>query len=126
MILEPNKLIKFKQAVGISAFFVLVGLMFTQILVSATDAESLEKVALPFFLALLVSLLSSLNPQYRDSKSIGSHLLPAVIVAVGILVYLSIQSVVSGEPMVWPQVPAVLFGVAVSVVLVNFLRNMTK
>ena len=99
--LELKQLIKFRQAVGISAVFVLVCLLFTQVVVKASDAYSIEKVALPFLLTLLVSLLSSLNPQYRDKKSIGSHVLPAGIVAVGILVYLSIRAEVSSEPMAW-------------------------
>jgi len=119
-------LIKFRQAVGISAFFVLVGLLFTQVLFAASDADSLQRVALPFLLTLLVSLLTGLNPQYRDSKSISSHVLPAAIVAVGILVYLSIRAVVSGEPMAWTQVQAVVFGAALSVLLINVLRKVTK
>jgi len=123
---EFNKLIKFRQAVGISAVFVLVCLLFTQVVVTASDADSIEKVALPFLLTLLVSLLTGLNPQYRDSKSISSHVLPAAIVAVGIMVYLSIRAVVTGEPMAWTQVPAVVFGAGLSVLLINVLRKVTK
>ena len=119
-------MIKFRQAVGISAVFVLVCLLFTQVVVTASDADSIEKVALPFLLTLLVSLLSSLNPQYRDKKSIGSHVLPAGIIAVGVLIYLSFQAAVSAEAMVWQQVPAVVFGAALSVLLVNTLRRVTK
>ena len=119
-------MIKFRQAVGISAVFVLVCLFFTQVVVTASNADSIEKVALPFLLTLLVSLLSSLNPQYRDKKSIGSHVLPAGIIAVGVLIYLSIQAAVSAEAMVWQQVPAVVFGAALSVLLVNTLRRVTK
>ena len=119
-------MIKFRQAVGISAVFVLVCLLFTQVVVKASDAYSIEKVALPFLLTLLVSLLSSLNPQYRDKKSIGSHVLPAGIVTVGILVYLSIRAEVSSEPMAWSQVPAVVFGAALSVLLINVLRRVTQ
>jgi|GEM_PF-6420520 len=121
-----NKLIKFRQAVGISAVFVLVSLLFTQVVVTASDADSIEKVALPFLLTLLVSLLSSLNPQYRDNKSFGTHVMAAGIVAVGVLIYLSIKAAVSAEPMVWLQVPAVLFGAALSVPLVHILRRVTK
>jgi hypothetical protein len=124
--LELKQLIKFRQAVGISAVFVLVCLLFTQVVVKASDAYSIEKVALPFLLTLLVSLLSSLNPQYRDKKSIGSHVLPAGIVTVGILVYLSIRAEVSSEPMAWSQVPAVVFGAALSVLLINVLRRVTQ
>ena len=119
-------MIKFRQAVGISAGFVLVCLFFTQVVVTASDADSIEKIALPFLLTFLVSLLSSLNPQYRDKKSIGTHLMPAGIVAVGVLIYLSIKAAVSAEPMVWQQVPAVVFAAALSVPLVNVLRRVTK
>ena len=119
-------MIKFRQAVGISAVFVLVCLLFTWVVVTASDADSIEKVASPFLLTLLVSLLSSLNPQYRDNKSIGTHLMPAGIVAVGILVYLSIRAEVSSEPMAWTQVPAVVFGAALSVLLINVLRRVTQ
>ncbi|MDP2285325.1 MAG: hypothetical protein Q8L06_14390 [Pseudohongiella sp.] len=119
-------MIKFRQAVGITVVFVLVGLLFAQVIVSAIHADSMQQVIYPFFLTLLISLLSSLNQQHGKVSSAGIHLIHASIVASGVLAYFLTRDAVSGGPLVWQQVPAVVLGAAFSVFLIGILRHATQ
>ncbi|MDP2282955.1 MAG: hypothetical protein Q8L06_02355 [Pseudohongiella sp.] len=78
-------MIKFRQAVGITVIFLLVGLLFAQVIVSAIQADFMQQVIYPFFLTLLISLLYSLNLQQGKVSIGGIHWIRASIVASGVL-----------------------------------------